>query len=231
MQARVVQIAQVTELGTCYSLTELKALQDFCASEGLRVYIDGARIANAVAHLDCTLADIAACADVLSFGGTKNGAMGVEAVLVMTEGLAEEAAPYLRKQQMQLSSKMRFLSAQVIGLLEDDVWLQNAAPRQRHGGSAGGRPLADVPGVRLAYPMESNGVFAEIRTGLAEALASRLDLPRLVRRARRPLRGPAMTAYDTSEADVDALVADDRRAVMIHVKPWPVSGRVCVNEA
>jgi threonine aldolase len=207
VQARVVQIAQVTELGTCYSLTELKSLQDFCASEGLRVYIDGARIANAVAHLDCTLADIAACADVLSFGGTKNGAMGVEGVLVMTEGLAEEAAPYLRKQQMQLSSKMRFLSAQVIGLLADDVWLQNA----RRANAMAARlaaALNDVPDVRLAYPVESNGVFVEVGTDLAETLETNWtshvwsDGPN----GRCVVR--LMTAYDTSEEDVDALIAD-----------------------
>ncbi len=81
-------ITQVTELGTCYSLAELRALGDFCRGHGLRLYIDGARLANAVAHLGCTMADIAAEADVLSFGGTKNGAVAAEAVLVMSGGSA-----------------------------------------------------------------------------------------------------------------------------------------------
>jgi len=195
----------VTELGTCYSLAELRALRDFCTSEGLRIYIDGARIANAVAHLGCSLADIAACADVLSFGGTKNGAMGVEAVLVMTGGLADDA-PYFRKQQMQLSSKMRFLSAQLIGLLEDDLWLRNA--RQANAmASRLAAGLSELPGIRLAYPMESNGVFAELSTELADALhagwnshvwSSGEDGRCVVR---------LMTAYDTTEADIDDLVA------------------------
>jgi threonine aldolase len=205
VQPRVVQIAQVTELGTCYSLAELKTLRDYCAGEGLRVYIDGARIANAVAHLDCTFADIAACADVLSFGGTKNGALGVEAVLVMTEELTADG-PYLRKQQMQLSSKMRFLSAQVIGLLEDDVWLQNA----RHANAMAARlasGLSGVPGVRLAYPMESNGVFAELQTELAEALEADWTCHVWSGGADGRCVVRMMTAYDTSEADVDALVA------------------------
>jgi threonine aldolase len=133
--------------------------------------------------------------------------MVVACLLVMAEGLAEEAAPYLRKQQMQLSSKMRFLSAQILGLLEDDIWRHNAG----HANAMAARlaaGLSDVPGVRLAYPMESNGVFAEIGTDLAEALAADWEFHvwsggpdgRCVVRL--------MTAYDTSEADVDALLAD-----------------------
>src|ERR1700727_3363411 len=85
-QPGVVALTQSTEFGTCYSLAELRAIKEFCAANQLRVFLDGARIANATAHLGCSLADIAACADVLSFGGTKNGAMGVEAVIVMQPG-------------------------------------------------------------------------------------------------------------------------------------------------
>lgn len=211
VQPRVVQLAQVTETGTCYSLAELRAIRDFCDREGLLVYIDGARLANAVAYLDCTLADVAGYADVLSFGGTKNGAMGVEAVLVMSDVPAAAAAPYHRKQQMQLSSKMRFLSAQLLGLLEGDVWLENA----RHANamaarlSAGVTSLADV---RLAYETESNGVFAELGTERVRALQadwtfhvwSGGDNGRCVVRW--------MTAFNTTEADVDGLLA----AVMAH---------------
>ena len=86
-QPRAVCITQVTELGTCYSLPELRVLREFCQDHDLRLFIDGARLANAVAYLDCTVADIAAQADVLSFGGTKNGAVAAEAVLVMAEDL------------------------------------------------------------------------------------------------------------------------------------------------
>src|SRR5580704_10088905 len=121
-QPGVVAVTQSTEYGTCYSLAELRAIKDFCAANELRVFLDGARLANAAAYLGCTLADLAATADVLSFGATKNGAMGAEAVIVMrpADGIN---APYLRKQHMQLSSKMRFLAAQFNALLADDLWL------------------------------------------------------------------------------------------------------------
>jgi len=102
VQPRVVTISQVTELGTCYTLAELKSLGEFCRAERLRLYIDGARLANAAAHLGCSLADLAAQADVLSFGGTKNGAVGGEAVVVMAEELIADV-PFLRKQQGQLA--------------------------------------------------------------------------------------------------------------------------------
>jgi threonine aldolase len=205
VQARVVQLAQLTEVGTCYSLAELKAIREYCRGQDLLVYLDGARIANAAAYLCCTLADLAACADILSFGGTKNGALGVEAVLVMTEDLAAPAA-YLRKQQMQLSSKMRFLAAQMDALLTDDLWLRNAG----HANAMAARLAAgvtEVPGVRLAYPAEGNGVFAELPVTGARALQadwtfhvwSADDDGRCVVRW--------MTAFDTTEADVDALVA------------------------
>ena len=132
--------------------------------------------------------------------------MGVEAVLVMTEGLADEAAPYLRKQQMQLSSKMRFMSAQIIGLLEDDLWLSNA--RQAN---ATATRLADgicgLPGVGLAYPMESNGVFAEIGTELAAELQADWNFHVWSAGANGRCVVRLMTSYDTSDADVDALVA------------------------
>src|ERR1700742_5213443 len=159
-QPGVVAVTQSTEFGTCYSLEELRAIRDFCTANRLRVFLDGARLANAAAYLGCTLAEIAENADVLSFGGTKNGAMGVEAVIVMrpADGLN---APYLRKQHMQLSSKMRFLAAQFNALLADDLWLANAA----HANAMAARlasGLASIPGVDLAYPVQSDVVFARL---------------------------------------------------------------------
>ena len=159
-QPGVVAITQSTEVGTCYSLAELRKVREFCADNGLRVFMDGARLANAAAYLGCTLAELAEQADVLSFGGTKNGAMGVEAVIVMRSGDAANA-PYLRKQHMQLSSKMRFLAAQFIALLDDDLWLQNA----RHANAMASRlaaGLADLPGVDVVYPVEADAVFARL---------------------------------------------------------------------
>jgi threonine aldolase len=207
-QPRVVAISQVTELGTCYSLDELKALGEFCRAEELRLYVDGARLANAAAHLGCSLADLAAHADVLSFGGTKNGAVGAEAVVVMTESLAA-GAPFLRKQQGQLASKTRYLAAQFAALLDDQLWLRNAGHA-----NAMARRLAEgvqgAPGVSLWQKVESNAVFAALDPA---------HIARLQQRWRFYEWDPAahvvrwMTAFDTTESDVDAFVADVRRAV------------------
>ncbi len=201
-QPGVVAITQATEVGTCYSLAELRKIRDFCAASGLRVFMDGARLANAAAHLGCTLADLAEHADVLSFGGTKNGAMCVEAVIVMRARDAV-SAPFLRKQHMQLSSKMRFLAAQFIALLDDELWLRNA----RHANAMAARlqaGLAGLPGVEVMYPVQSDAVFA------------RLD-PRHIAELRREWTFHVwdettsvvrwMTAFDTDESDVDAFLA------------------------
>jgi threonine aldolase len=201
-QARVVAITQSTELGTCYTLEELRALSEFCRGLGLRTFLDGARLANGVAHLGCDLADIAACVDVLSFGGTKNGAVGAEAVIVMDPALTA-AAPFQRKQQMQLASKMRFLAAQFLALLDGDLWLDSA----RHANSMAARLAAGVcglPGVQLSYPVQANAVFAtldhdHIRTLQQDWVFSAWDSgSRLVR---------WMTAFDTAESDVDLFIA------------------------
>jgi threonine aldolase len=202
-QPGVVAVTQSTEYGTCYSLGELRAIKDFCNANGLRVFLDGARLANAAAHLGCGLADLASNADVLSFGGTKNGAMGVEAVIVMRQGDAING-PYLRKQHMQLASKMRFLGAQFNALLTDDLWLANAV----HANAMATRlasGLASVPGVDIVYPVQADAVFA------------RLD-PRHIAELQRQWTFHVwdesasvvrwMTAFDTQETDVDAFLSD-----------------------
>ncbi len=205
-QPGVVAITQSTEVGTCYSLAELAKIRDFCTDNGLRVFMDGARLANAAAYLGCTLADLAEHADVLSFGGTKNGAMGVEAVIVMRPGDAVNA-PYLRKQHMQLSSKMRFLAAQFSALLEDDLWLRNAG----HANAMAARlaaGLTDLPGVSVAYPVESDAVFARLdKRHIAELQRDWFfhvwdEQSSVVR---------WMTSFNTSENDVDAFLDSIRR--------------------
>ena len=202
-QPGVVAITQSTELGTCYSLAELRSIREFCAANQLRVYLDGARLANAAAHLGCTIAELAACADVLSFGGTKNGAMGVEAVIVMSSADAVNA-PYLRKQHMQLASKMRFLAAQFSALLTDDLWLRNAA----HANAMAARlaaGLAGVPGVEIVHPVEADAVFARLDPDHVASLRRDWtfgvwdELTSTVR---------WMTAFDTKESEVDAFLAD-----------------------
>jgi threonine aldolase len=204
VQPRVVQIAQLTEVGTCYSLAELREIRDFCRVNDLLVYLDGARLANAAARLDCAMADLAACADVLSFGGTKNGALGVEAVLVMAEGLGV-AAQYHRKQLMQLGSKMRFLAAQIACLLDDDLWLSNARQANAMAGLLAEGVLA-IPGVRLAYPVDGNGVFAEIGQEQAARLQQDWSFHMWSAGADGRCVVRWMTAFDTTEADVEALV-------------------------
>jgi threonine aldolase len=202
VQPAAVALTQATELGTCYSLDELRELRQYCQSRDLLIYMDGARLANAAASLGCKLSELAAAADVLSFGGTKNGAVGAEAVLVMTEDLVADV-PFQRKQQMQLASKMRFLAAQFTALLTDDLWLRNAqqanAMAQR---LADG--LAAVPGVRLRYPVHGNAVFASLAperiTRLQQDWSFHVwDFDEHVVRW--------MTAFDTTEADVDAFLA------------------------
>jgi threonine aldolase len=207
-QPGVVAVTQSTELGTCYSLAELRKITDFCRASDLRVFLDGARLANAAASLECSLAELAECADVLSFGGTKNGAMGAEALIVMRSGLAEDA-PYLRKQQTQLTSKMRFVASQFDALLRDDLWRANAAHA-----NAMARRLADgvagIDGVDVVYPVQANAVFARLDPRHITALQQEWsfgmwDEPESVVRW--------MAAFDTPETDVDAFISAVRATV------------------
>ena len=202
-QPGVVAVTQSTEFGTCYSLDELRAIKEFCAANGLRVFLDGARLANAAAYLGCTLADLAGQADVLSFGGTKNGAMGVEAVIVMQEADAASAR-YLRKQHGQLSSKMRFLGAQFNALLADDLWLANAA----HANAMAARlaaGLAEIPGVEIVYPVQADVVFARLEPERIAELQRGWTF-HVWDASTSVVRW--MTAFDTEESDVDAFLRD-----------------------
>jgi threonine aldolase len=202
-QPGVVALTQSTELGTCYSLEELRKVCDFCHASDLLVYIDGARLSNAAATLNCDLAEIAECADVLSFGGTKNGAVGAEALIVMRPE-AVASIPYLRKQQTQLASKMRFVAVQFSALLGDDLWRVNAG----HANAMARRladGLRDIPGVSVAYPVQANAVFAQLPSRQIEVLRrdwifETWDEDRSLVRW--------MAAFDTAPSDVDAFLAD-----------------------
>jgi threonine aldolase len=201
-QPGVVAVTQSTEFGTCYSLEELRAIKEFCAANQLRVFMDGARLANAAAHLGCSIAALAACADVLSFGGTKNGAMGVEAVIVMHPAETVNAK-YLRKQHMQLSSKMRFLGAQFSALLTDDLWLRNAA----HANAMATRlaaGLAAIPEVEVVYPVQADAVFARLDASHVASL-QRDWMFHVWDESTSTVRW--MTAFDTEESDVDEFLA------------------------
>jgi threonine aldolase len=162
VQPHVVSITQATELGTVYSPAETRALADFAHAHGLLLHMDGARICNAAAALGLPLSAItgAAGVDVLSFGGAKNGLMFGEAVVFFNRDLARNYQ-FIRKQSAQLTSKMRFISAQFDRLLADELWLKNA----RHANAMAAllaEKLAAVPGVALARPVEANAVFARL---------------------------------------------------------------------
>ncbi|MFP4349342.1 MAG: threonine aldolase family protein [Thermodesulfobacteriota bacterium] len=159
-QPRVVSITQPTELGTVYTLKEIRRLTDFAHENGLIVHMDGARIANAAAALNVNLRDITADAgiDLLSFGGTKNGMMYGEAVVFFNTDSARDFK-YIRKQSMQLASKMRFIAVQFEALLTDDLWWKNAS----HANAMAkllAREVERIPGIRITRKVESNGVFA-----------------------------------------------------------------------
>jgi threonine aldolase len=162
VQPRVISITQATEMGTVYKPGEIKALARFAHQRGMFLHVDGARIANAAASLGQTLRQATRDlgVDVLSFGGTKNGAIGAEAVVFFDPTLSRNFL-YLRKQGMQLASKMRFISAQFEALFAGELWLKNAQHANRMAQLLQ-KLLRKIPQVELVYRVEANGVFAKI---------------------------------------------------------------------
>jgi len=216
VQPRVVSVAQATEVGTVYAPEELRALADAAHELGLLLHVDGARLCNAAAALDVPLRALTTDvgADLTSFGGTKNGLLGAEALVLLRAGLAE-ALPFARMQLGQLASKMRFVSAQLIALLEGDLWLRNA----RNANAMAARlaaAAAAIDGVNVLLPVEAN------------ALIVQLD-PAAIARLRETWAGDGgepfhvwdealggarwMCAWDTTPEDVDAFAAAVRAAV------------------
>ncbi len=210
-QPLVVSITQSTELGTLYTAEEIRSIADHAHGLGMRVHLDGARLANAAAALDQPLRAFTrdAGVDLLSFGGTKNGAMLGEAIVVL-EPTASEGLVYLRKLDMQLASKMRFVSAQLIALLEGDLWLRNAhhanamAARLR-GEIEAGLTAGTIRGVGFSQPTQANGVFATLPDGVADALRASFRFYDWDA-AKNEVRW--MCSFDTQPEDVDALVAE-----------------------
>jgi threonine aldolase len=162
VQPKVISITQATEVGTVYRPNEVRALADFAHDHGMFLHVDGARIANAVAAqgLNLRQATRDLRIDVLSFGATKNGALGAEAVVFFNPELAANFKFY-RKQGMQLASKMRFISAQFEELFTNDLWLQNARHANRMAQLLK-REVSKIPQVKIIYNVEANGVFAQI---------------------------------------------------------------------
>jgi threonine aldolase len=210
VQPRVISIAQSTELGTVYPPDAIAALADWAHAHDMLLHVDGARLCNAAAALGVPLRALTTDAgvDALSFGGTKNGTMGAEAVVLLRAELAE-GFRYRRKQAMQLASKMRFISAQLEALLAGDAWQRSAA----HANAMARRlaeAVGELPGVRITQPVEANAVFAVLAPEATERLQREWpfyvwdDNTGEVR---------WMTAWDTTPEDVDAFAADVRAAL------------------
>ncbi len=208
VQPHLVSISQCTELGTLYTEAETRALSELAHSHDLLLHVDGARLSNAAAALGVSLREVAAGADVLSFGGTKNGLLGAEAVVLLNPDLAHDFL-YIRKQSMQLASKMRFLAAQFDALLSDDLWLQCAG----HANAMAARlasALADVPGLTITRPVQTNAVFAALPGPVIPSLQR--DYPFYVwDEAADEVRW--MCSWDTTEEDVDGFAAAVREAL------------------
>jgi threonine aldolase len=203
-QPKVVSITQTTEMGTVYTVDEIKALADFSHKTGMLLHMDGARIANAAVSLDIPFKAFTteAGVDILSFGGTKNGMMYGEAVCFLKPGISVDFK-YIRKQGMQLASKMRFISAQYIAYFKNELWRRNAD----HSNSMAlilAEKLKNLEKIKITQPVQSNGVFAIIPKAVAEKVSEvfffypwneNISEYRL------------MTSWDTTEEDIDNLVA------------------------
>jgi len=195
VQPHAVSVTQASEYGCVYRPAELAALFVFCAGRGLGLHVDGARFANAVAFLGCTPREACHGADALSFGFVKNGAMNAEAIVFFDPGKADRVR-YLRKRAGHLQSKGRFLAAQVLAMLEADLWLDNA----RLANARAAHLAACVPD-RLLHPVEANELFVHLTASEKESLRAQgfgfhdwgEDAARIV------------TAWDSRERDVVAL--------------------------
>jgi threonine aldolase len=205
IQPRVLSITQSTELGTVYTPEAVRALADWAHGHGMLLHVDGARLCNAAASLGVPLRALTTDAgvDALSFGGTKNGLMGAEAVVLLRDDV-DDGFKYLRKQGMQLASKMRYMSAQLDALLAGDLWERSASHA-----NAMARRLAD--GVRdvvtITQPVEANGVFAILPPDVTERLQR--EWPFYVwDEGTDEVRW--MASWDTTPEDVDAFAADVR---------------------
>ena len=208
-QPLAVSITNTTELGTVYTVDEIRAIADHCHAHGMKLHLDGARIANAAAALGVPLRDFTTDAgvDILSFGGTKNGLLYGEAVVLLNPD-ASTGLIYLRKLTMQLASKMRFVSAQFVALLEGSLWLEsakhaNAMAAHLRRSLESGISAGSITGLAFTQLTQANAVFASLPNDAADRIRERFrfyDWDRAAGEVRW------MTSFDTTEADVDAFV-------------------------
>lgn len=206
-QPAAVNITQASDLGAVYRLDDIAAITDAAKSRGMRVHMDGARFANALARLQCSPADMSwrAGVDILSFGATKNGGALCDAIVVFTPELADGLAVQLRRAG-QVWSKMRFASAQLMAYIEDGLWLRlaqasNAAAARIAAGIEG------LPGLRLLAPVEANEIFLEIPSDVMDALER--DGFQFYRRSKTLAR--FVCRFDLTDPETDALIASLQR--------------------
>lgn len=202
-QPGVISITNTTELGTLYTAAEIKALADYAHKHNLLLHLDGARLSNAAAALGMRFKQFTTDVgvDIVSFGATKIGAMAAESVVVLNPELVN-AMPYLRKTSMQLASKMRFVSAQIIALLENDLWRRNG----EHANAMAKRLDAGLRamGVEIPNPTEANAVFPIFTEAQTAKL---LESYRFYVWNYATGQVRLMCAWDTTEADVDGMLA------------------------
>jgi len=202
-QPRVISITQATEMGTVYSIEEIKVLADYAHSHGLLLHMDGARLSNAAVSLNCAFDDftVKAGVDILSFGGTKNGMMYGEAVIFFNrEHIAD--FKYRRKQGMQLASKMRFISAQFSAFLQNDLWRKNASHANKMAKLLYEK-VRTIPGIEITQEVQANGVFAIIPKELIPELQKEYFFY-VWDESRGEVRW--MTSFDTREEDINGFV-------------------------
>lgn len=206
-QPAAVNITQASDLGAVYPLDEIAAIAEIAKARGLRLHMDGARFANALARLQCRPAAMSwrAGVDILSFGATKNGGALCDAIVVFDPGLADGLAVQLRRAG-QVWSKMRFAAAQLLAYVEDGLWLRLAA-ESNAAASRIAAGIAGLPGLTLVAPVEANELFLELPGAVMDALEA--DGFQFYRRSATLAR--FVCRFDVTEAEADALVAALRR--------------------
>jgi len=202
-QPKVVSISQCTETGTVYSRDEIKALADFAHDNRMFLHVDGARISNAVEAAGITIKEMFTDTgvDFVSFGGTKNGLMMGEAVIFLNTELSKNMK-YIRKQSMQLVSKMRFISAQFLAYLENDLWLENARVAN-NAGKYFKKKLEEIPGISIIGTVDANIIFAVFPQHVIDQLLP-LDYFYVMDPLERKVR--FVTSFNTKNEDIDSFI-------------------------
>ncbi|OFY65110.1 MAG: threonine aldolase [Bacteroidetes bacterium RBG_13_43_22] len=202
-QPKVISITQPTEMGTVYNVQEIKEIADFAHSRNMLLHMDGARLANAAVTLNLPFKNFTtdASVDILSFGGTKNGMMYGEAICFLKPGLAQDFK-YLRKQGMQLASKMRFISAQYLAYFRNDLW-KMCASHSNAMAALLAQKLEGISGLKITQPVQSNGVFVIMPPDVAKKVMNEYffypwneDISEY----------RLMTSWDTAEEDINEFV-------------------------